>query len=95
MVRVGNLILGDRDKRLYGITDQQIIQSFELGLELKARNAMTLVAITDKSKLTWTLDQELKEMKGHLRGLIRSRYGREMLDARKLARYENIKLGRL
>jgi len=92
-MRIGNWILGDRDSRLHGISDKEILQVFQLSLGEKKENSLTLVGVTGKGSRTWSLEEELREMRGHFFGLVRSRYGREMLDARKMALNENRRLG--
>lgn len=86
--------VGRNDTHIGGIPDSQVIEEFVCGLDLAERNSLRLVGITGKGERVWTLQQELKEMKGHLFGLIRSKYGREMLDARKLSILEDMRLGR-
>jgi len=92
-MKIGNWHVGPNDSKLYGIRDGQIIARFKSSLSEKKENKLLLVGITEKGERVWSLEEELKEMRGHLCGLIRSRYGREMLDARKLALAEMFKLG--
>lgn len=84
MVQVGKWILGDRDTNFKGVSDKEVLQLFQLELSQPNEKPMVLVGLTLEGPKTWTKQGELKEMQGHLRGLIRSKYGREMLDARKL-----------
>jgi len=92
-MKIGNWIVGPNDSKLHGISDKEILQAFQLSLRERKENELTLVGVTRKAARTWTLEEELKEMKGHLFGLFRSKYGREMLDARKLAVMEDRRLG--
>jgi len=59
---------------------------------LTQKPPLTLYGIAEGSTLIWTMEEELKEMKGTGRGLIRSVRGREMLEAHKLAIAEEMKL---
>jgi len=87
-MKVGKWIIGRNGNRNYGIDDKTVIQmtthrKTQLS-SMGCNKEMRLVGITGKGQKVWTLDQELKEMKGHLGGLFRTKYGREMLDARKM-----------
>lgn len=92
-MKIGNWYIGPNDSKLHGISDGEILENFQHSLQEKRENALKLVGITEEGSRVWSLEEELKEMKGHLLGLIRSKYGREMLDARKLALGEDRRLG--
>jgi len=83
-MKIGTWHIGPNDTYRKGISDQEVLQAFQLELSQPNEKPMTLVGLTLEGTKTWTKTQELKEMKGHLRGMLRSKYGREMLDARKL-----------
>ena len=84
MVKVGSWHVGPNDSKLKGVSDQEVLKLFRMQLVIEGNSKLTLVGLTLKGQKTWTRQGELKEMQGHLRGFIRSKYGREMLDARKL-----------
>ena len=93
-MRLGKWIIADRDSRLGNVTDEQAISRVSSQSFNGNDKNMRLVAIAPNGPLVWTLAEEIKEMRGHLWGFIRSRYGRDMLDAHKLAILEDIRLGR-
>jgi len=92
-MRIRGWHIGRNDSRLHGISDGHVLEQFNLSLQEKKKNELVLVGVTAKGERVWSLEEELREMRGHLFGLIRSRYGREMLDARKLAMAERFGLG--
>jgi hypothetical protein len=92
-MKIRNWHIGRNDSKLCGIADGQIIAQFKAKLGLAGQNSLVLNAITEKGVKQWSTEQELNEMKGHLFGFIRSRFGREMLDAHKLAMAERLKIG--
>ena len=93
-MRLGKWIIADRDSRLGNVTDEQAISRVTAQSFSNSENQLRLVAITPEGEKVWTLEQEIKEMRGHLWGFLRTRYGRDMLDAHKLAILEDIRLGR-
>jgi hypothetical protein len=93
-MRLGKWIIADHDSHVNNISDSKVIEHVEQRFAEMKVNNMTLIAITPEGQKTWTPERELAEMKGHLNGFIRSKYGREMLDAHKLALAQDIKLGR-
>jgi len=87
-------LVGDRGKDLQGVTDHDAIRRVQQHLNHLGTTDIKLVAIgPDLTQHAWTLQEELAEMKGHLYGFIRSKYGREMLEAHKLAIVEDFKVG--
>jgi hypothetical protein len=94
-VRLGKWIIADRDSHVGNISDAQAISRASSQSFNSNDKNMRLVAITPEGEKVWTLEEEIKEMRGHLRGFIRSKYGREMLDAHKLAIAHDIQRGRL
>ena len=93
-MKAGKWIIGNRNSNGYGISDKAVIQRFQGSLPQFGNSDVKLVGLTADGPKVWTLAQELAEMKGHLFGFIRSTYGREMLDARKLSMLEDMRLGR-
>lgn len=83
-MKIGTWHVGPNDSKLHGISDTRVLDVATLSLARKAKNSMILVGLTLEGTRTWSLEGELKEMKGYLRGMIRSKHGREMLDARKM-----------
>jgi len=92
-MKIRSWYVGRNDSKIGGIPDSQVLEEFACAKVLAEKNSLRLVGITATGARIWTLDQELKEMKGHLFGLVRSKYGREMLDARKAAILESVRLG--
>lgn len=93
-MKVGKWVVGSRNSNGYGIPDKTVIQKFQQRLPQFGNSNVRLVGLTSEGTKVWTLEEELSEMKGHLFGFVRSVYGREMIDARKLAMLEDMRLGR-
>ena len=93
-MKVGKWVIGSRNSNGYGITDKAVIERFQERLPQFGNSNVKLVGLTTEGTKVWTLEQELAEMRGHFFGFIRSVYGREMLDARKTAMLEDMRLGR-
>jgi len=93
-VKVGKWIIEKGTSDSFGIPDESAIERVQSSVQQFGNNQMKLVGITEEGCKVWTLEEEIKEMKGHFFGLIRTVHGREMLDAHKMAILEDLKLGR-
>jgi hypothetical protein len=93
-LKVGKWIIGSSNSESFGIPDKAVIEKQKVQVTVCLDTDRRLVGLTAEGTKVWTLEQEFKEMKGHLGGRIRSIYGREMLDAKKMAILEDMKLRR-
>ena len=93
-MRVGKWVLGRGNNHDFGVTDNSALLRVTSSVQNFGDTETKLVGLTKDGVKVWTLEEEIREMKGYLFGFIHTIHGREMLDAHKMAILEDMKLGR-